>query len=81
MLDWIWDRVGDKLGRQHLMSLQEVHNIRSRSRLYIGAIEKHECVLIKRREPPLQLLQIIVFAFYLANNWLFNVVNTFWFII
>ena len=41
MLDWIQDREGDKLGRQHLMCSQEVCNICRR--LNIGAIEKHQC--------------------------------------
>ena len=41
MLDWIQDGEGNKLGRQHLMSSQEVRNIRRR--LNISAIEKHEC--------------------------------------
>lgn len=41
VLDWIRDGEGDKLGPQHLISSQEVRNIRRR--LNIGAIEKHEC--------------------------------------
>ena len=41
MLDWIPDEEGDKLGHQHLITLQEVRNIRRR--LNIGAIERHTC--------------------------------------
>lgn len=41
VLDWIQDREGDKLGRQHLITSQEVRNIRRR--LNIGVIERHTC--------------------------------------
>lgn len=40
VLDWIRDGEGDKLGRQHLVTSQEIRNIRRR--LNIGAIERHK---------------------------------------
>ena len=41
VLDWIRESEADKLGRQHLVNQQEVHNIHRK--LNLKAIEKHKC--------------------------------------
>lgn len=41
VLDWIRESEGEKLGRQHLVNQQEVHNIRRK--LNLKAVEKHKC--------------------------------------
>ena len=41
VLDWIRESEGEKLGSQHLVNQQEVHNIRRK--LNLKAIEKHIC--------------------------------------